>query len=295
MEGIVWPSGAWNKAFCRKLVEALHDIAVKDGLEEDDTTWAKGPGAWQATELIFKKFREKNKGGQAQTAVKAFTKAGGLRDMYMEAYPCNQAALETYLDAVKRQHPVDHDDATRNVLLAMVDGFLCGGTTHDLNRHRFKVVGKFAETDAYRHSRALKDDPLVIAMQKAPWSLAQYKCLGEHPEWNHERMGEAPFESTLIKRAVTFGPKIVDVVINITNDLCAEIEWMHDDGLLDVVAAGKVTPDMKKAIASAIVLLAAFNSCARYGDLTPGLAKQEGGKAVAKTLDEASWIAQRAF
>ena len=72
------------------LSEALHDIAVKDGLEEDDTTWAKGPGAWQATELIFKKFREKNKGGQAQTAVKAFTKAGGLRDM-----PASSVLLRT--------------------------------------------------------------------------------------------------------------------------------------------------------------------------------------------------------
>ena len=287
-----WPTGKWNQAFVRKHAKAIYDRFVApfvgDGGMENESVWERGSAAWNAIEATHAKFLEKN-GGKLDGAAKWLTKPNGLRDNYMRMYPCNQVFLNGYLD--EKLDLIRDNDPHATALRRMVESFRGDDETPliETNRFRFLMFEQFEKTDASKQGGVPNDHDVVLLLKKAPWSVAQYKCLGEHNELSKARMAKAKAKSEASaalsgnSEPVQFGAEIVDVMVGIANGVCDKVEQKKRDGAL-----GTATPELKELIADLIYLAGPYNSCGRLGDLTPGKALCGDGTTVAGTLDQAS-------
>ena len=65
----------------------------------------------------------------------------------------------------------------------------------ETNRFRFLMFEQFEKTDASKQGGVPNDHDVVLLLKKAPWSVAQYKCLGEHNELSKARMAKAKAKS----------------------------------------------------------------------------------------------------
>ena len=287
-----WPTGKWNQAFVRKHAKAIYDRFVApfvgdDGME-NESVWERGSAAWNAIEATHAKFLEKN-GGKLDGAAKWLTKPNGLRDNYMRMYPCNQVFLNGYLD--EKLDLIRDNDPHATALRRMVESFRGDDETPliETNRFRFLMFEQFEKTDASKQGGVPNDHDVVLLLKKAPWSVAQYKCLGEHNELSKARMAKAKAKSEASaalsgnSETVQFGAEIVDVMVGIASGVCDKVEQKKRDGAL-----GTATPELKELIADLIYLVGPYNSCGRLGDLTPGKALCGDGTTVAGTLDQAS-------
>ena len=278
---ISWPGGNWNLAFVKQAAEALRKLAIADG----DCAWQVGSRTWDCVEMLHNQFLQKN-GGKVEGASTWFRKVNGLRDFYMKTYPCDQAELNGFLDAI-----VIRDNDTHAILKrAMIESFRGseGKCTMDTNRFRYLHLEKYDKTDAYAGG-VPEDDVVVQALKKAPWPVKQYKCLAEHPEWSKERYAKAKAKSessaalsSAVDSTVLFGGAIVEVMVQIATSVCDEVGKMKRYGALEVA-----TPQLRKLIVDIIYLCGPYNLCGRPQDLTPGQALCDDGETVAKTRDEA--------
>ena len=282
LSSVSWPDGCWTLAFVKQLVEEIRKLAISDG---ENGAWQAGSESWEAVEAIYKKYLEKN-GGKLEGASKFFRKANGLRDVYMKTYPCDQAALNGFLDAI-----VIRDNDTHAILKRdMIESFRGseGKSAMDTNRFRYLHLEKYDKTGAYAGG-VPEDDVVVQALKKAPWSVKQYKCLAEHPEWSKERYAKAKAKSessaalsSAVDSTVLFGGAIVEVMVQIATSVCDEVGKMKRYGALEVA-----TPQLRELIVDIIYLCGPCNLCGRPQDLTPGQALCDDGETVAKTRDEA--------
>ena len=298
-----WPNGKWNQAFVRKHAKAIHDLCVAPFVDggrktEDESVWEPGSAAWDAVETANAKFLEKN-GGKPGGAAKWLTKPNGLRDIYMQMYTldptCTLAKrkLNGYLDEkLETFDRIGDNDPHARALRRMVKSFRGDDKPQNMketNRFRFLVFEQFEKTDASKQDGVPKDHDVVLMLKNAPWSVAQYKCLGEHPGQSKERMANAKAKSEASaalsgnSETMQFGEEIVDVMVRIAAGVCDEVEQKKRDGALDTAAS-----ELKQLIADLIYLAGPYNSCGRPEDLTPGKALCGDGTTVAGTLDQAS-------
>lgn len=286
--GFQWPTGNWPSEFLRQIVDAMHayNQCVKlSPIGGGDGFWAPDSYMWNIVEEVHAKFLEKN-GGKLDPAVKLFTKEKGLRELYMKTYPAwDPVQLNGYLDEIH----INENDPHASALHQMVENFRGNDLPRKMkpDRFRYLAIEKFEKTDASK-AGVPHTHVAVLSLKKAPWSLAQYKCLGEHPEWEKERrvvsQANAIQPANLSANSIYFNEEIVSVMIQITTTVCDRIQEIKTDGGL---LESTVTPELKKLIVDAIYISAAYNLCARPEDLTPGVALCKDLRTVAMTMDEA--------
>ena len=180
-------SGAWKLPDYQAMADELHRLSLVD-------QFAKGGETWQFVEEINSKAIAKSKSSvTGEEGVSCEAGRGAVRkahQMYNKSHgPCDKELLNLQLGGIKGE--IGDDDQHAEMRRAFID--------------KFRDMDQPARCTLYRFFRSGKNPPekmgisawgdicftLECVLVGTEWGLAQYECLGEHPELKEKRNKQA--------------------------------------------------------------------------------------------------------